>query len=91
MDITNKRFFTAALELVLEAKYIKWDLGRMRAMIIRIVASFLAVLATGLIAAPVETSARGGAFAGGHGMSDAPAVGSPTRMTRSGCGERGTT
>jgi hypothetical protein len=40
----------------------------MRAMTIRIVASFLAILATGLIAAPVETSARGG-FAGGHGTS----------------------
>ncbi len=38
-------------------------------MTIRIVAGFLAILATGLIAAPVETSARGGAFAGGRGMS----------------------
>jgi hypothetical protein len=37
-------------------------------MTIRI-ASFLAILAIGLIAAPVETSARGGGFAGGHGMS----------------------
>jgi hypothetical protein len=38
-------------------------------MTIRIVAGFLAILATGLIAAPVEASARGGGFAGGHGMS----------------------
>ena len=38
-------------------------------MTIRIAAGFLAVLATALIAAPVETSARGGGFAGGHGMS----------------------
>jgi hypothetical protein len=45
-------------------------------MTIRITASFLAILAIGLIAAPVETSARGGGFAargggfaGGHGMS----------------------
>jgi hypothetical protein len=37
-------------------------------MTIRI-ASFLAILAIGLIAAPVETSARGGCFAGGDGMS----------------------
>ena len=37
-------------------------------MTIRI-ASFLAILAIGLIAAPVETSARGGGFAGGHAMS----------------------
>jgi len=64
------------------------DLG-MRAMTSRIVASFLAVLATGLIAAPVETSARGGAFAGGHGMSFRggfrapimrPAIARPTRV-----------
>jgi len=41
----------------------------MRAMTSRIASSFLVVLAAGLIAAPVETSARGGAFAGGHGMS----------------------
>jgi len=61
----------------------------MRAMIIRIVASFLAVLAAGLIAAPVETSARGGAFAGDHGMSFRggfrapimrPAIARPTRV-----------
>ena len=39
-------------------------------MTIRIAAGFLAILATGLIAAPVETSARGGrAFAGGHAVS----------------------
>jgi hypothetical protein len=38
-------------------------------MTIRIAAGFLAVLATGLSGAPVETSARGGGFAGGHGMS----------------------
>jgi hypothetical protein len=45
-------------------------------MTIRIAASFLAIFAIGLIAAPVETSARGGGFAGargggfaGHGMS----------------------
>src|SRR5215467_3050878 len=38
-------------------------------MTIRIAAGFLAVLAVGLIAAPVETSARGGGFAGVHGMS----------------------
>src|SRR5262249_59861909 len=38
-------------------------------MDIRIAAGFLAVLAVGLIAAPVETSARGGGFAGVHGMS----------------------
>jgi hypothetical protein len=38
-------------------------------MTIRIAAGFLAVLAVGLIAAPVETSARGGGFAGSHGMS----------------------
>ncbi len=38
-------------------------------MTIRIVGGFLAILAIGLIAAPVETSARGGGFAGGHGMS----------------------
>jgi hypothetical protein len=37
---------------------------------IRTTASFLAILATSLIAAPVETSARGGgAFVGGHAMS----------------------
>jgi len=41
----------------------------MRAMTTRIVAGFLVILASGLIAAPVETSARGGGFAGGHGMS----------------------
>jgi len=51
----------------------------MRTMISRIVASFLAVLAAGLIAEPVETTARGGGgfggggfrggFGGGHGMS----------------------
>src|SRR6266478_8833871 len=61
----------------------------MRAMIIRIVASFLAVLVAGLIAAPVETSARGGGFAGGHGMSFRggfrapiirPAIARPTRV-----------
>src|SRR5262249_33781412 len=39
------------------------------AMTIRIAASFLAILATGLIAVPIETSARGGGFGGGHGMS----------------------
>jgi hypothetical protein len=33
-------------------------------MTIRIVAGFLAILAAGLIVSPVETSARGGAFAG---------------------------
>ena len=38
-------------------------------MTIRIVGGFLAILAIGLIAAPVETSARGGGFAGGHAMS----------------------
>jgi len=38
-------------------------------MTIRIAASFLAILATGLIAVPIETSARGGGFGGGHGMS----------------------
>jgi hypothetical protein len=38
-------------------------------MTIRIAAGFLAILAIGLIAAPVETSARGGGFAGGHAMS----------------------
>ena len=43
-------------------------------MTIRIAAGFLAILATGLIAAPVETSARGGGGGGGgrgggHGMS----------------------
>jgi hypothetical protein len=38
-------------------------------MTIRIAAGFLAILASGLIAAPVETSARGGGFAGGHAMS----------------------
>jgi hypothetical protein len=38
-------------------------------MTIRIAAGFLAILATGLIAAPVESSARGGGFAGGHAMS----------------------
>jgi len=38
-------------------------------MTIRIAASFLAIFAIGLIAVPVETSARGGGFAGGHGMS----------------------
>jgi hypothetical protein len=42
---------------------------RSLAMTIRIAAGFLSVLAVGLIAAPVETSARGGGFAGGHGMS----------------------
>jgi len=61
----------------------------MRAMTSRIVASFLAILATGLIAAPVETSARGGGFAGGHGMSVRagfrapiirPAIARPTRV-----------
>src|SRR5262245_13116925 len=61
-----------------------------RAMTIRIVAGFLAVLATGLITAPVETSARGGGFAGGHGMSFRggfrapiirPAIARPTRVT----------
>ncbi len=59
----------------------------MRAMIIRIVASFLAVLATGLIAAPVETSARGGAFTGGHSFRGGfrapitrPAIARPTRV-----------
>src|SRR5262249_54989756 len=60
----------------------------MRAMTIRIAASFLAILAIGLIAAPVETSARGG-FAGGHGMSFRagfrapiirPAIARPTRV-----------
>ena len=91
MDITNKRFFTAALELALEAKYMNFGAGgprTVRAMTIRIVASFLAILATGLIAAPVETSARGG-FAGGHGMSFRagfrapiirPAIAPPTRV-----------
>jgi hypothetical protein len=45
-------------------------------MTIRIAAGFLAIFAIGLIAAPVETSARGGGgggggggFAGGHAMS----------------------
>jgi hypothetical protein len=38
-------------------------------MTIRIAVGFLTVFATGLIAAPVETSARGGAFAGGRAMS----------------------
>src|SRR5262249_48048702 len=38
-------------------------------MAIRIAAGFRAILAIGLIAAPVETSARGGGFGGGHGMS----------------------
>ena len=38
-------------------------------MTVRIVAGFLAIIAIGLIAAPVETSARGGGFAGGHAMS----------------------
>ena len=38
-------------------------------MTIRIVGGFLAILAIGLIAAPVETSARGGGFAGGRAMS----------------------
>src|SRR5258708_6362024 len=37
-------------------------------MTIRIVGGFLAILAIGLIAAPVETSARGGRFAGGPAM-----------------------
>src|SRR5262244_1917438 len=82
MNITNRRFFTAALELALEAKYMKYGprggkygpRGGMRTMTSRIVASFLALLATGLIAAPVETAARGGGFGGGgfgggHGMS----------------------
>jgi hypothetical protein len=35
----------------------------------RIAVGFLTIFATGLIAAPVETSARGGAFAGGRAMS----------------------
>jgi len=39
-------------------------------MTVRIVAGFLAIIAIGLIAAPVETSARGGGGrGGGHGMS----------------------
>ena len=38
-------------------------------MTIRIAAGFLTILAIGLIAAPVGTSARGGGFGGGHGMS----------------------
>jgi hypothetical protein len=38
-------------------------------MTIRIAASFLGILAIGLTIAPIETSARGGAFAGGHAMS----------------------
>ena len=38
-------------------------------MTVRIAAGFLAVVAVGLIAAPVESSASGGGFAGGHGMS----------------------
>jgi hypothetical protein len=37
----------------------------MRAKNFRVVAGFLAVLGTGLIAAPVETAARGGGFGGG--------------------------
>jgi hypothetical protein len=38
-------------------------------MTIRIASGFLAILVTGLIAAPVETSARGGGFGGSHAMS----------------------
>jgi hypothetical protein len=59
-------------------------------MTIRIAAGFLAILATGLIAAPVETSARGGrAFGGGHAMSfrggfrapmSRPAIARPQRV-----------
>src|SRR5437763_15525765 len=61
----------------------------MRAMTSRIASSFLVALAAGLIAAPVEASARGGAFAGGHGMSFRggfrapimrPAIARPTRV-----------
>jgi hypothetical protein len=40
-----------------------------RAMTIRLVTGFLAIFATGLIAAPAATLARGGAFAGGRDMS----------------------
>src|SRR5262245_43393086 len=63
-----------------DAEYMKYGpRGGMRTMTSRIVASFLALLAIGLIAAPVETAARGGGFGGGgfggggfgggHGMS----------------------
>jgi len=68
--------------------------GGMRTMTSRIVASCLALLATGLIAAPVETAARGGGFGGGgfgggRGMSFRggfrapiirPAIARPTRV-----------
>jgi hypothetical protein len=61
----------------------------MRATTFRIVASFLAVLVSGLIAVPVETFARGGGFGGGRGMSFRggfrapiirPAIAQPTRV-----------
>jgi hypothetical protein len=43
--------------------------GGVGAMTIRVAATFLTIFATGLIAVAPESSARGGAFAGGHARS----------------------